>query len=155
MIKPEFLLFVDFDGVTHPVGVDRDNMFNENCLRFINQAAGVLEASLVITSTHRLIQEPSEFSKYFQSSVIGITPSLSGPLRGQRQREIEAFISSNGYSNSHWIAIDDQPTLFNNTKQLICTNPALGFTLKDMNETILLFTKLCPSLTDRENSYDY
>ena len=100
------ILFLDFDGVTHPEPCFQDNTFCR--LALIEAVVRTFSAvEIVISSSwrdHYTLNELREhFSKDLRSRVVGVTPSLkypspvrragSGPAAAQEQdREIEALL---------------------------------------------------------------
>jgi hypothetical protein len=125
------ILFLDFDGVLHPDGValfSRRDLLEEYLLL-------MPEIEIVISSTWRETQCLDELKDYFSASVrdriTGVTPSLEdGYDCGGRQREIHAFLDSNGLNdgNASWIALDDMPLFFEDGyPHLVLTDSTQGF----------------------------
>lgn len=134
------VLFLDFDGVTHP---DRCFDLNFFCrLPLIEEVVGEFPlAKIVISSSWRDYHSLDDMVEYFardiRTRVIGTTPnakSLSSswlPTRNhefERQWECELWMEENRHWGDHWIAIDDRPYWFEpDCSKLLVTNPATGF----------------------------
>lgn len=125
------ILFLDFDGVLHPDGI---GLFTKREL-FESYLLKMPDVEIIISSTWREDHSLDELKKYFSSQVhdkiSGITPSLEdGCDSGGRQREIHAFLESEGLSseNAVWVALDDMAMFFESGyPHLILTDPTQGF----------------------------
>ena len=115
-------LFLDFDGVTHPLHCHESRHFS--CLSGIEDVLRqVPSVEVVISSTWRL-QYPMEalrarFSANIAQRVIGVTPihpvDDALPVRllsFPRHAECVAWMRTNRQSHDVWLAIDDRPYLF-------------------------------------------
>jgi hypothetical protein len=145
------VLFLDFDGVTHPEPCARSDEF---CfLPYVEQVVrehpGV---DLVISSSWReqysLEQLQGFFSADIAPRVVGVTPSskdlmdtwLPGSaLRHEREAQCESWMRQNRPWGTPWLAIDDRAHWFRpDCSDLLLTSSAIGFTpahqatLKDM-----------------------
>lgn len=150
------VLFLDFDGVTHPEPPDKDQLFQslpliENVLR---RHPGVL----VILSTNWRIKHPLDelkdlFSSDIAGRVLGGAPVLSlydlawypVPLSARpRQREIEAWLHQNRRLDHPWIAMDDRPWWFESEcSNLLVTSPHTGFTESDVDRLEHMILRRC------------
>lgn len=118
------VLFLDFDGVTHP-----EPCFQENVLCRLHLIEAVLlefpSVDIVISSSwreHYPLEELREFfSPPLRPRVIGVTPSIKNPssdwLPGhipqfERQWEIETWMKANRPWGTPWLAIDDRAHWF-------------------------------------------
>jgi hypothetical protein len=143
------ILFLDFDGVTHPDPCEMGRLFIklpliEAVLRRFD------DCKIVISSSWRVVHPLDEMRGFFavdmQSRVIGMTPQqrfAMGILDLQpgysRQWECEAWLSSQRVWLPHerrldapWIAIDDRHDWFRaDCKNLLATNSRMGFTSDD------------------------
>lgn len=108
------IVFVDFDGVLHPVG---GPLFScvENFFAILRVHPS---AQVVITSTWRddyslsALGEMLSNGGEFEGRVIGVTPNLeSDGFYGRRDLEILQWMEVNRYGG-RWLAIDDQAELF-------------------------------------------
>ena len=148
-LHADCILFLDFDGVTHPDPCEMGRLFSklpliEAVLRRFD------DCRIVISSSWRVVHPLDEMRGYFavdmQSRVIGMTPEHRA-LRGgpslvssySRQWECEAWLRSEWLwlpqqrrLNSPWIAIDDRDDWFRpDCTNLLTTNSQTGFTPDD------------------------
>jgi hypothetical protein len=138
------VLFLDFDGVTHPDLCKKDQLFQslpwiEAVLR---RHPGVL---VVLSTTWRTLHPLNELKDYFSRDiaqrVLGGTPLINlydlawypVPISARsRQREIEAWLHQNRRLDYPWIAIDDRPWWFESEcRNLLVTSALTGFTESD------------------------
>lgn len=136
------LLFLDFDGVMHPVRCGVDQYFCR---------LGLLEdwlqrqpdVEVVISSSWRAVHPLDEIQSYFgaefQHRIVGATPQL---MRGSwdkggevfvREKEIALWRSSNSSPDRPWGALDDMPELFSvGHRHLVVVDGAVGLTEADL-----------------------
>lgn len=138
------VLFLDFDGVTHPDPCEKDQLFQSLPLieAVIRRYPGVL---VILSTTWRTMHPLDELKDLFSSDlaerVLGGTPLLSlydlawypVPISARsRQREIEAWLHQNRTLNHPWVAIDDRPWWFESEcPNLLVTSALTGFTESD------------------------
>jgi hypothetical protein len=114
------LLFLDIDGVLHPVGVDYS--FSSRFFNHLPRLEALLRefesVDVVISSDWRLAESIEQLQRYFSADIrhriIGATPQI-GPSVGfsnRRQLEIQAWLDGNGRSDAEWVALDDWPSNF-------------------------------------------
>ena len=114
------LLFLDFDGVTHPVfplpnRTDVENQYFSCMPRIEAVLRDFPEWQIVISSSWREIHPFDAIQDFFSEDirprVIGVTPltSIVVPTY-QRYLEIMQFLAKN--PASHWIALDDVASIF-------------------------------------------
>lgn len=128
------IIFLDFDGVLHPVGTPvrgpgvfaRKGLF-EGTLRTL----GLESIEIVISSTWRLAIPLQKLKKLFSPDVaariIGKTADAEEPEDYPRYDEIRAWLESNG-ARKNWIAIDDDPERFPpRLSNVVFTDPLVGF----------------------------
>ena len=145
------LAFIDFDGVTHPAGPDKDLFCHVELLWQILRACPTVE--VVFSTSWRdsyKFDELVEFVTYgggedLENRFIGITPNLEAAGHyGRRDLEIQNWLDANNYSGP-WLAIDDMTELFNGGHQnLYVIDGEIGLTDADVinlikrieNETI-------------------
>lgn len=132
------LIFMDFDGVPHPTPCFQDNLL----CRLANLESVLREypdIELVISSSwrnhHTLQTLAAMFSVDIGARIVGVTPPTEAmPAEAQayvRQYEIEIWITENR-PWSKWIALDDQPHLFEkDCPNLLVTDPSMGFLIAD------------------------
>ena len=137
------LLFLDVDGVLHPVGADYS--FSS---RFFSQLPRLEEllrefesVDVVISSDWRLAESIEQLQRYFSADIrrriIGATPQIDPNLvvRHQRQLEIQAWLNGNGRSDAEWVALDDWPSSFEaGFARLVLTDPTRAFDLDSFQE---------------------
>ena len=122
------ILFLDFDGVLHPMSA----RLNAESFCYLPRLENVLRefsnVMIVITSTQRehlsLPILTRCFSVDIADRIIGITPMLTiknaEDIAESRYREILAYLSGN---SKKWVALDDDITLFPcNCPELILCN---------------------------------
>jgi hypothetical protein len=136
MSHNDIFVFLDFDGVTHPLrGVE-----DFRCLPLIEQVCReFLELRIVITSDWRTLYSlprlAARFSEDLRPRVIGCTPLIL-PRRGAsfygiREREARAWLEKHASDNARWFAIDDAPGNWPTRKRLLLTDFKQGFTDED------------------------
>ena len=150
---PEFLIFLDFDGVTHPLpsyvpssiielintGLYESGPFfcKDNIIQ-INRLTHKLNANVVITSTWRLDFGWQLFNKLFLGRVIGQTPELGFHSRYQ---EVLEFINQNNYQNISWLALDDNSSLYPNDAPAYITDSNIGITAEEVNKLLVQYRR--------------
>lgn len=142
--SPSIVLFLDFDGVTHPEPCLQEQLFCylvriEDVLREHPQVEVVISSSW--RDEYSLEQLRALFAADMAERIVGITPSIKRPSStwqpGQvpefeREWEIETWLKENRRWDTHWIAIDDRPYWFRpNSVNLLRTHSRIGFTLDD------------------------
>jgi len=137
------IVFLDFDGVTHAIDNNisgMSNLFDSNCMTFINQALSKFPAvKVVITSTWRLEYSLDEL-KYqmgvLGEKVIGATPDIPpiqlSNLKGSREIECRAWLKENN-SEELVIAIDDKALMYD-TLPVYETQSGVGFCMNDIQQ---------------------
>lgn len=152
------ILFLDFDGVTHPEVCTAPELFI--CLPRIEE---VLlrhpQVEIVISSAWREYHPIAELQQHFcpqlRPRVVGCTPLQRQDPREPamchvREVECRAWLTANR-PDAAWLAIDDAPWLFSpRCAYLLLTNHAQGFTdedavLLDKRLGLLLSVKLAPT----------
>ena len=143
--RADCIVFLDFDGVTHPDPCQVGRLFTklpliEAVLRRFNAC------KIVISSSWRVVHPLDEMRGYFavdmQSRVIGMTPQQRATdliPSYSRQWECEAWLSSERVwlpqdrrLDSPWIAIDDRADWFSpDCTNLLATSSQTGFTPDD------------------------
>lgn len=125
------VLFLDFDGVLHPVSRETGAMvFVPNFERAMQDYSSV---EIVISSAWRENNSLEElrlhFSKGFNERIIDVTPVLHHlDHKFLRQAEITAWLRESGREYESWVAIDDSEWLFTpQCKNLILINGDIGF----------------------------
>lgn len=124
------ILFLDFDGVTHglngPAFGKRD---------FLWQILRTVPACRVVFSTSwrdRLsVAELTSLAvagggEDLADRFVGATPLLDEVRKATRQAEITAWLEANGHTETPWLAIDDEPGLFEQGFQNLILCPPSG-----------------------------
>jgi len=131
----KYLLFLDFDGVTHPrIG---SAAFLPSCMYALRLALDDINIEIVVSSTWRKtnhLYELEAFLRPLGKPFIGITPVVNEPNAPKyvRYREITQFLSDSKLQSCDWVAVDDAPGLFPDNAPIFFTNPLTGFTANDV-----------------------
>ena len=123
-------LFLDFDGVTHPITGDT---FHSKCIEYIENALEGLCVQIVISSTWRDKYEIDELRELLGSKlgglVVGVTPIIDDPfLKYIRYHEVLRYLSDNDQGSQPWLALDDTRGFYPNDAPVIWCNPRTGVT---------------------------
>jgi hypothetical protein len=125
------ILFLDFDGVLHPVDRPTGTLVLLPALeRVLRDFA---EVDIVISSAWReaytLEQLRGLFAPDIQARVIDVTPIFAEIDRpAPREAEILAWLQSAGRTEEEWVAIDDIAWFFSPAcPNLILTETTIGF----------------------------
>lgn len=134
------VLFLDFDGVTHPEPCTTEHAFSqlplvESILREFADVEVVISSSWRNQFTLEGLQ--CNFSDDIAGRVVGVTPSITdsswnpGVPEFDRQFEIECWIEEHR-PGANWIAIDDRAEWFQpGCPQLLLTEKSTGFVEQD------------------------
>lgn len=149
-MKEKMLIFLDFDGVLHPLPRVGEPFFCRVKLlwQIMRAYPGV---QVVFSSSWRnfhVFDELVEFvtsggGEDLSSRFIGFTPNIKAETyRGQRDIEIKYWLDTNKH-HGEWIAIDDMPDLFFEEMEEIGEHPNLYVVdcktgLTDMDVTKLI-----------------
>jgi hypothetical protein len=159
--RADCILFLDFDGVTHPDPCEVDQLFVN--LPLIEEVLRQFKAcKIVISSSWRVVHPLDEMREYFaadmQSRVIGVTPHASQGKETldlvpscERQWECEAWLRNeqvwlpqNRRLGAPWIAIDDRDDWFcPKCTNLLATNSRTAFTPNDGIRLEAMLRKRC------------
>lgn len=114
------LLFLDVDGVLHPV--ETDYSFSSRFFSHLPLLEELLRefpsVDIVISSDWRLAESVEQLQRYFSEDIrhriIGGTPQLDPDAAAQhrRQLEIQAWLTGNGRGDAEWVALDDWASHF-------------------------------------------
>ena len=150
------ILFLDFDGVTHPQVCEDASLFQslpliEAVLRFHPDVLVVLSTSW--REIHAMEELRERFSGDIASRVVGGTPVINFYQRvwypvplseWPRQREIETWLHQNRTLTHPWIAIDDRPWWFESEcPNLLVTDQTTGFTESDADSLKRMILERC------------
>jgi len=135
------VIFLDFDGVTHPEPYSQESAFKQLPLieSVVREMSGV---DIVVTSSWRETHTLDELRGYFavdmQDRVIGVTPNLWDSAQAPafvRERECRAWLAANRQVGTRWLAIDDRPSWFQpNCPNLFVTDTLQGFQPRQMEQ---------------------
>jgi len=145
-ISRDIVMFLDFDGVTHPEPSSQKGVFC--CLPNIEEVLRDFPGVCIVISSswreqHHLAELQDFFCADIAPRVIGVTPFCRDPKSDwqpdtmpdvvfERQWEIETWLTANRPQGTPWIAIDDRPQWFRpDCPDLLVTSAATGFTVND------------------------
>jgi hypothetical protein len=145
------VLFLDFDGVTHPEPSHEKGYFSQLDL-IIDVLLRYRSVEVVISSSWRMQHSLAELRDFLfelpPHRVVGETPSIINPSptwvpgtrpSWERQWEIETWLKENRPWGTPWIALDDRAEWFEDgCKNLLLTDKTTGFTEADA----LLLTRM-------------
>lgn len=138
------ILFLDFDGVLHPLFPRTDRTHEENqhfegCSRLANVLDRVApRLRIVVSSTWRYGRTITELRTLLGplgGRVIGATPILNLVEPGVRELEAQRWLDE--YTRNHsrpmirWCALDDIPSLWTSQDKVLITND--GFRTAEAN----------------------
>ncbi|SEM10252.1 hypothetical protein SAMN05518845_11677 [Variovorax sp. YR750] len=146
------LLFLDIDGVLHPVGTDYS--FSSRFFSHLPLLEELLRefqsVNVVISSEWRLVEGIERLQRYFSDDIrhriIGATPQIDPDaiVDYRRQLEIQVWLDGNGRSDTEWVALDDWPGSFEaGFERLVLTDPKLAFgqdSFQELRSHFLRFT---------------
>jgi len=122
------VLFLDFDGVLHPDGCERQALFSHMPVfcEVLQAADPRREVPIVVSSMWRydcsIAQLRALFPADMAHQIVGVTPDLmdqpgpwgmegGGARSGSRQREVIAWMRTHSPAGQ-WLAIDDRASYF-------------------------------------------
>lgn len=137
------LLFLDVDGVLHPVGADysfSSKFFSH--LPLLEELLREFESvDVVISSDWRRAESIEQLQRYFSDDIrhriIGATPQIDPnvAVHNRRQLEIQAWLNGSGRSDAEWVALDDWPQNFEaGFERLVLTDPTRAFDQDSLQE---------------------
>jgi hypothetical protein len=143
------IMFLDFDGVLHPVGSTEKQYFSRLPLleKFLRNEAPHWQ--VVISSSWReyftLQQLIERFSPDLRSRIIGCTPADDdrllhatwGAQASLFKREVQVlhYMAMRGLNGEDWVALDDMKGWFRDAEtndHLVLCNPSTGLTEDDI-----------------------
>jgi len=137
----KFIIFLDFDGVLHPVLCNPEKFFcrkNE----FENTIRKLQSVEIVISSSWRHQYEFEELVNFFsldiQKLISGCTRSVLESKVTNRYDEIMDYLIHHDREDEDWIAIDDSKDEFpENCPNLVLCNKHKGFTEEITKELLI------------------
>jgi len=124
------ILFLDFDGVLHPLGAPKSDLFSR--CSYLEDSCTNYPCEIVITSNWRITNTIEEMilklPHNLRSKVIGTTGVLQ-KKKHKRYKEIKNYLEDNKLHDVSWVALDDSYWEFpNSCSNLIRCNPNVGLT---------------------------
>lgn len=137
------LLFLDIDGVLHPV--ETDYSFGGRFFSHLPLLEELLRefrsVEVVISSDWRLAESIDQLQQYFgediRHRIIGATPQLDPDTAVQHRRQLEilAWLEGNGRGDAEWVALDDWSESFEaGFARLVLTDPKRAFDQDSLQE---------------------
>ena len=123
------ILFLDFDGVLHPLNSKKENLFCN--VHYLEKSLEGASCKIVITSnwrlTHSIDRMRELLPKRISELIIGAT-AIATEVNHQRFTEIQNYLNAHiGSSLVDWRAIDDTPQDFpSECENLIYCDPHSG-----------------------------
>lgn len=128
------LIFLDIDGVCHPVNRSCGTF---SCLKRLESVFRRYPVQIVISSAWRVDHSLEALRGFFSTDIalrtIGTTPDFTIPgfdldYRCVREKEIDAWRRTNRREHDVWLAIDDCDWLFTpDCRNLLLINGQTGF----------------------------
>ena len=143
------LLFLDFDGVLHPVKSNIDDIFCRVPLLEDFLLHEMPDWNIVLSTSWR---EPHSLDQLFDflpeslhSRILGTTVADKHPgpkemdsmlfQRSPRQAQVLYYLRERALNDEHWLALDDSaPDFEPDTPQLVLCNPTQGITQETLVE---------------------
>lgn len=137
---PKFLVFLDFDGVLHPLKASEHEKFRPEAIYSVNRILDELEANIVLSTAWRMDFGIEKFNAWFKDRIIDSTPVHELNLQQQHPRfhEIMDFLKSCQWLHVPWVAIDDKRSHFPPNSPAYITDADIGITSKDADNIILI-----------------
>lgn len=138
--QPEFLIFLDFDGVLHPLKANEHERFRPEAIYSVNRILDALDAKIVLSTAWRMDSDIERFNAWFKHRIIGSTPIHELDLTAQHSRfkEVMNFLSDENWLHVPWIAIDDKRTHYPESTPAFITDAKVGMTSNDADTIILM-----------------
>jgi len=148
-----FTLFLDFDGVTHPMPFQIPTSLSEltskgicgngpffcrNNVLQVNRLIHKLDAQVVISSSWRLDFGWKPFKPLFMGRVIGQTPWLD---HCQRYDEVLLYMEQREITDSAYLILDDNGGQFPDSVPLHVTDSYVGLTAADVDTILSRYLK--------------
>lgn len=129
------LVFLDFDGVTHPrTGA---SPFQSSSMEALRQAFRGFPIEIVVTSTWREDKSLDELRKLLVQldiPIIAITPVIEEPFTHHvRYHEVQRYLHGADRVQEPWLAIDDTPGFYPDKAPVYWTDPMTGFREQDIH----------------------
>ncbi len=137
---PKFIVFLDFDGVLHPLRASEHEKFKPEAIQSVNRILDELEANIVLSTAWRMDFGIEKFNKWFKDRIIDSTPVHELNLQKQHPRfhEIMDFLKNREWLHVPWVAIDDKRSHFPCNSPAYITDANVGITDQDADNIILI-----------------
>lgn len=153
-MKPNPIVFLDFDGVVHPVPeraipstwkeIEADvgrRFFQVPQLSVLNSLCAEVDAEIVLISSWRMLDLPlSVYGSLFNHRLIEQTPEcVDAPLLRRRETEICRFLSRR--PPTPYVILDDQRSHYSRQlPRLVKINGEVGLSQRDAEEALMLLS---------------
>lgn len=132
--KENVLLFLGFEGVTHPVAHCKP--FQSDCLYWLNKLLKRNPCIDVVLSSSLEEQYSSTEIKHklgvaIGARVVGVTPKLNEYTDNRILSEIQQYLKSTKQEERKWIGVDHCSSTYNEKLPIVLTNPKVGFSEDD------------------------
>jgi hypothetical protein len=135
------VLFLDFDGVLHPLNADA---FNPSCVEALNSILRVVDCEIVISSTWRRYHSLSELNNFLLVAgviqpAIATTPHIGDayPLIS-RHLEIDSWLRQFSKPSRKFVILDDDDDMGPYQDRWILVNYRTGLTKNDGQKAVAL-----------------
>lgn len=122
------ILFLDFDGVLHPLGASKQNLFTRSS--YLEDSCANYPCEIVITSNWRITNTIDEMILRLPLSIRSKVRGATGVLQEKKHKrfqEIKNYLEVNKLYDVSWVALDDSYWEFpNSCSNLIRCNPNVG-----------------------------
>ncbi len=135
---PDFIVFLDFDGVLHPVKANEHERFRPDAIKLVNLILDELGANVVLSTAWRMDSGSGRFNSWFKNRVIDATPIHEINMKAEHPRYLEviSFLKGKEWTHVPWIAIDDKRGYFPTHSPAYITNAEVGLTEQDAKQVI-------------------
>jgi len=134
MDDDKILIFLDFDGVTHPIS--GSPMQLRRCMDALKIALNSFQLEVVVSSSWREINTLDELKNILSLlnvKIQGVTPIINEPfIKYVRYHEVLKYLQDTNQNFRRWIAIDDTKGFYPEDAPVYCTNPKTGFVEDDI-----------------------
>ena len=144
-------IFLDFDGVLHPVGATSDRLFEKGgmlaeVLQEMPNTEVVISSSWAAYHSLQEIRDLLEGWPALHSRIVGVTEQrIRGRIERsdfpERETQCLDWLISNKRSLYRWVAIDDDALNFDTRERLVHTRGFVGLTQADLEELWRLVAK--------------
>lgn len=144
MTPPVYLIFLDFDGVLHPVDAQHDSeRFRPEKIALVNKVADYVDARIVLSTAWRMEGDLEKYNRWFKNRIIGATPidPLDMNQKHPRYQEVLRYLRENRCHQVPWVAIDDKASHFPPHSPAFITDGKKGLT--EGNAAVIMHQMRC------------